>query len=203
MGRELKCPGKSSKLGKLSDQVICVCNHRCNSSISTCTTLLRSQRKDEVMKENASQVWKERKQRRKSEAAQRFMKTAEADKAYNTWLAKKDLETRDKTRAVMISDTPRPTWCPARTLHSVPSHRLSRIQTSRKKSLSSLRAQHSYSLDSFAGSESVSSATSEGGSEAELSRASSSGQDNAAHSTGTLKTVQVCCKTLKYWCNCD
>ena len=168
----------------------------------------RIQRKDEVMKENARKSREEKRRQLKAEAAEKTRKAEKSSKAREE--RNSYLQRLSRTRAE--SATPRPAWCPARSLHCVPSPRLCRIQTTRKQFLSSQKTRATecderYSLDSFSLVESVSSSEeSEGEREADMSRGSSGGHltpDSAANCTGTLKTVQVCCKTLKYWCNCD
>ena len=167
--------------------------------------MFRIQYKDEVMKENARKTRQEKRQKLKTEAAEKVRKAEKESKAREE--RKRHLRRLSRTRAE--SATPRPAWCPARTLHSVPSPRLCRIQTTREQFLSSQKPQvteceERYSQDSFSVAESTSSEESGGEREAEMS--SSSGHvpsDSAANCTGTLKTVQVCCKMLEYWCNCD
>ena len=182
-----------------------------------CFASLRKKRKEEVIKQNVGKVREENRQKQKSEAEQKTQKAKEVGVAVKRWEAKKRqrscLETQDRARDRPETSAPRPAWCPARTMHHVPSNRLSRIQTSRRQSLSSRQtqtqaneAEDTYSLDSFPGSEVVSSEESEGSRQGETTGDSSSGHftsDSAANRTGTLKTVQVCCRTLKYWCTCS
>ena len=170
--------------------------------------MFRIHHKDEVMKKNARKAREQKRQELKAEAAEKIRKAEKSSEAREE--RNRYLQRLSRTRAE--SSTPRPAWCPARTLHSVPSPRLCRIQTTRKQFLSSRKTwgtecDERYSLDSFSLAESISnSEDSEGEREADMSRGSSGGHltsDSAANYTGTLKTVQVCCKTLKYWCNCD
>ena len=115
--------------------------------------------------------------------AERRERAAESEQASKLWEEKK------RATQWMSSSrpaTPRPAWRPARTLHRVPETWLSRIQSSRKLSLNKqqLDCDERYSQDSFS------------------SCASTDSRETDNH-TGTMKTVQVCCRTLKYLCTCD
>lgn len=155
--------------------------------------MFRNQQKDEAAKENVTRLREERRQKQKLESAQKMMRTEESDRARKAWLVKKRRRKEDRTRS---QPGPKPAWCPARTLHTVPSHRLTRIQLSRRQSLSlqQTEAEDNYSLDSFSSDES------EPESQADVN---STTPDTSTNCTGTVKTVKVCCKTLKYLCNCE
>ena len=159
--------------------------------------LVRNQQKDKAAKENATGVREEKRQKQKLEAAQKMTRAEESDRACNAWLAKKKkLRKEDSLRS---QPDPKPAWCPARTLHTVPPHRLTRIQFSRRQSLSSqpTEAGDNYSVDSFSSAEDD---AADPGSQADLN---STTPDSSMNCTGRVKTVKVCCKTLKYLCNCD
>lgn len=158
-----------------------------------CTTFFRNQLKDKAAKENAIGAREEKRQKQKLEAAQKMTRAEESDRACKAWLAKKKLRNEDRPRS---QPDPKPAWCPARTLHTVAPHRLTRIQSSRRLLLSSQQreAGDNYSLDSFSSAEDDAS---------EPGRQADSTPDSSVNCTGTLKTVKVCCKTLNYLCNCD
>lgn len=153
-------------------------------------TLFRNQQKDKAAKENAAGVREEKRQKKKLEAAQKMMRAEESDRACKAWLAKKK-----KLRSPRSQPDRKPAWCPARTLNTVPPHRLTRIRLSRRQSLSSQQGDN-YSVDSFSSEGDAS----DPGSQADLN---STTPDSSMNCTGTVKTVKVCCKTLKYLCNCD
>ena len=140
--------------------------------------------------------------------AEKKERAVEGDQALRNWEERK--KSGQGINRSMVA-TPRPAWCPARTLHNVPTSRLSRIQSSRKLSLSMAgggrcKDEDVYRQDSFLSVEdTVSSCSDSGNREAGWSGGSSSQSESAAEAdqTGTLKTVQVCCKTLKYFCICD
>lgn len=155
------------------------------------STIFRNQHKDEAIKQKTTRVRKEKKEKQKMEATQKMMRAEESDRACKAWLAKKVQGSRMRSRP-----DPKPAWCPARTLYTVPRHRLTRIQSSRRQSSSSRQTQaeeDNYSLDSFSGAEDVS----KSGSEIDMT------PDSSINCTGTVKTVKVCCKTLKYLCSCE
>ena len=152
-----------------------------------CNTFLRNRRKDEILLEKDNKRMKEKRKICSMEAARKGERAMESKQAFKAWNEKK--RTSLHTAKITPQSSPaRPAWCPARSLHRVPSLRLSGIQSSRKLSFTRHHRQEmvaeSYSQDSF-------------------SSDSGSGCSCRENSTGTLKTVQVCCKTLEYWCICD
>ena len=175
-------------------------------------TYFRSERKDEIIKENVRKQQEEKTFKQWKRQEEMRERAEQAKKAYDEWMNKKQ---RNDSNTNICA--PKPPWCPARSLHFVSPDRLTRVQAARtestqrlqekacgytndgKESTNSQGTEDEYMLDSFSDASSSSMASEDTAADVQSSPNNSLARD----STGTLKTVQVCCKTLKYWCKCD
>lgn len=147
------------------------------------------------MQEKAKTAAEERTTVHSLEAARKKERILESEKVSKEWNKKKSFQQANTTCQTIT--TPRLAWCPARSLSSVRPNRIQRQSTMNTTTTDHVTGKEerckstSYSQDSFS-SECI-------------SEPDDSGEEdghNNINTTGTLKTVQVCCKTLEYWCNC-
>ena len=153
----------------------------------------RSERKDEIIKAERKKhrhqmsAVEHAKQEKASERQQESRRTFEA------WKSKKDEKIRSTGILYTYKEDSKAkrhqkAWCPARSMkYDYPKLKSNEIKpTSRTGSARSFYSESSTSVRSL---------VSDTASSAENSRPGTS--------EGKLKTIQVCCQTLEYWCTCD
>jgi len=156
----------------------------------------RIQRKDEVIKEGRK---KERQQMRDMELVKQekaIERKQESKRAFEAWKSKTDK--RIKSTGTLYTYTKnsqakahQKAWCPARSI-KYDYLKTSEIKPKKTGSYRSGSADSLYTASS-ASSYSLASDT----------VSSLIGNSRPVSSEGKLKTIQVCCQTLEYWCTCD
>lgn len=172
----------------------------------------RSKRKDERIKSERQKQREQRRQQQMTKTEQERQRKEESNKAFEAWKHNKDEKlSSTKTLYTYIDDGKRRvherSWCPARSVkYTYPKHKTTngKAKKAKQKEAGSTSFDASYSSTSFestdvdSGSESDSFIVDE-----DRASAVSSGVDGGTRSKGVRKTIQVCCRTLEYWCTCD
>ena len=118
----------------------------------------------------------------------------ESKKAFEAWKSERDKKIKSTGSLYTYTENPRAkihqqAWCPAR---SIKYDYLKTNEIKRKHSRTSGSVGSFYSASSTSSYSLASDTTS-----------ASVGNSRPVSSEGKLKTIQVCCQTLEYWCTCD
>lgn len=182
----------------------------------------RYQHKERVIKET---LRKKRKQKKALELAQReeiIKRQMESKKSVHVWKSKKAKlkSSPGKTKQALHSQA----WCPARSFQTFPKATKHSLEKHKTRSIDDVdqKEENSYSF-SFDESDGGKYEEESDGGDSEcnyeeeeeesysFSESSTSSSSFAIESVsrtvspskGIRKTIQVCCQTLHYWCNCD
>ena len=156
----------------------------------------RSERKGEIMKAERKKEKQQTSAMEHVEQEKAAERQQESRRTFEAWKSKKDerirstgtLYTYKEDSKAMRHQKP---WCPARGVkYDYPKLKSNEMKpakkTSRTGSAKSFYSESSTSLHSLVSD-----------------TASSAGNSRPVTSEGKLKTIQVCCQTLEYWCTCD
>lgn len=180
---------------------------------------IRSQHKDEVLKDNIRKQRKEKAKDEKSLKETALVRRESSLESFEAWKSKKDEKIKTTKRLYTYMDKDEiheKSWCPARSMqYSYPtfpskeSHGKNKAtktiadsskNTSSRCSSSCSNEMDSYSTASFESEPSDDIST---GSDSDSSELMESVSRSSPSKTGRQKTIQVCCQTLQYWCTCD
>ena len=153
----------------------------------------RSERKDEIIKagrKKARQQMSVMEHAKQEKAAERQQ---ESRRTFEAWKSEKDEKIRSTGTLYTYKEDSKAkrhqkAWCPARSMkYDYPKLKSNEIKpASRTGSAKSFYSESSTSVCSLVSD-----------------TASSAGNSRPGTSEGKLKTIQVCCQTLEYWCTCD
>ena len=168
--------------------------------IYTSLLFCRSRRKSGIVKDQRRKRKQEKEELELKKQEEAYLKQDESHRAFDAWKEKKD-EKIKKTGMLYTYNEKRKLqtqpWCPARSMkYSYPE-----VKTSGSGS----RSERSSSARSVSASTTsiASSVRSEGSCTSQSSAGSSRvSSPQPGSCKGKLKTIQVCCQTLEYWCSC-
>ena len=161
------------------------------------------------MKEKARKTKEMARELEQTRQQQIIDKKTDADKAYDAWKAEKLKPGNEITTKKLSNEKP---WRPARAMQY--SYPKSKETTEAKPSKTnkgskdvtipsgSRASMESYSMSSFESAE-ASDLSEQSSLYSEQYSSDSEDVDSPAKGEPRLKTIQVCCQTLQYWCTCD
>ena len=175
------------------------------NNVSTCTYLNRKNRKVDSIAQERKRKRNEEKHKVEDINKQVTAKTEESKKAFEAWKSQKDeLIKTNKTLYTYKNQSKVHTqaWRPARGMRydypKDPSAVAKKLAKKPSRASSRLSSTDSYQSASFESSDSETDTQSS----VEEEKTESLDKVNII-TTGTRKTIQVCCQTLEYWCTCD
>ena len=162
--------------------------------------MFREQRKTESIRERRQREKKEREAEEAEKRQAKLQQKKEAHEKFDAWKNEKDASIKRRgslytyTSAATRNPTP---WCPVRSIkYKHPKPDVGGETAQKKATLSSRQSLRSASVNSVYSCDFPSAASSVSG------EGSVAASPTPPH-RGTLKTIQLCCQTVEYWCTCD